>query len=92
MSFGDGTTNRVLLDKPLSLRSVNGAQFTTISGGGLRCAYVANGATLSGFTLAGGSAAVGAGLCCESLNVVVSNCVLVANRAGDRGGEPLPAR
>ena len=65
----DGTmTNRVAVDKPLTLRSVNGPQFTVIQGhqlpgatngdGAIRCVYLKTGAALSGFTLAGGATQV----------------------------------
>src|SRR5438445_8362506 len=39
--FGN-LTNRVAVDKPLTLRSVNGPEFTTIVGGsgGFRCVYL----------------------------------------------------
>jgi hypothetical protein len=75
------TTNRVAVDKSLTLRSVNGPQFTAIDGGGSnRCVYLTSGATLSGLTLTNGRAAGGGGgLFCESTDVVVSNCVVSGN-------------
>ena len=58
-------TNRVTVDKPLRLRSVNGPQFTIIQGakapgggngeGAIRCVHLASGASLSGFTLTNGA-------------------------------------
>jgi hypothetical protein len=67
---------------PLSLRSVNGPQATSISGGGsVRCVYLASGASLTGFTLTSGFAADrGAGVMCESTSVIVSNCVILGNQ------------
>ncbi len=85
-------TNRVAVDKPLTLRSVNGPEVTIIEGGReARCAYLASGATLSGFTLTNGTAGKlfsatgvlddGGGAWCESTSAAVSNCVLVGNSA-----------
>jgi hypothetical protein len=82
---GDGMFNRVAVDKPLSLRSVKGPQFTTIYGGG-HCAYLTNDATLSGFTLTNGRATNGGGVWCESLTAVVSNCVVRGNIGFESGG------
>src|SRR5439155_4835617 len=95
-------TNRVTVDKPLALRSVNGPQFTTIQGqkvpSAIRCVHLTNGASLSGFTLTNGATlfgndyplyreSSGGGLWCETTNTaVVSNCVVVGNSSVNAGG------
>src|SRR6266704_3153779 len=70
-------TNRVALDKPLSVRSVNGPQSTAIDGGGsVRCVYLTNGASLSGFTLTWGTAPTGGG---GAVGGTLNNCTLTGN-------------
>jgi len=101
--------NRMAVEKPVLIRSVNGPAVTIIRGyqppgltngqAAIRCAYLAAGATLAGFTLTDGGTASepmweeapwpqtgGGGLWCESESAVASNCVLVANSASWRGG------
>jgi len=80
-------TNRVAVNKPLVLQSVNGPQFTLIDGGGtIRCAYLTNGSSMGGFTLTNGVAAEGGGVWCQSPAVLVSDCVLAGNSAYSSGG------
>jgi hypothetical protein len=97
--------NRVAADKPLTLRSVNGPEFTIIQGyqvpgttngdGAIRCVYLTDGASLSGFTLTNGATRTngdyaldqsGGGVRCESTSAVVTNCVLTSNSAYSGGG------
>lgn len=94
-------TNRVALDKPLTVQSVNGPMATAIEGGfgstgtsAIRCAWLTNGAVLSGFTLRGGATrssptaglGSGGGVWCSSTNAIITNCTVTANRAGTYGG------
>lgn len=107
-----GQTNRVAVTVGLQLRSVNGPEFTAIVGQRpdedvgvsnccMRCVYLANGATLTGFTLTNGYARwsaddehdnedesldSGGGALCESQQVIISNCVFTANSAHYVGG------
>ncbi len=100
-------TNRVCIARPVTLRSVNGPAVTLIAGAAdpastnglgtnaVRCAWLAEGATLIGFTLTNGATffdehdlinTSAGGLWCEDDNVVVSQCVFVGNSAVYAGG------
>lgn len=90
---GFETSNRVAVDKPVIVQSVNGAEMTWIEGGeAIRCAYLANGAALVGFTLTNGVAELGSGVLCESTNAVVSDCVLAGNQGKSNGNFTLGGR
>jgi hypothetical protein len=99
-------TNRVALNKVITVTSVNGAVATVIQGawdptatngpGAVRCAYVGDGALLSGFTLENGATRTdslmggpldsGGGVYCYSANGLVSDCVLTNDQALYGGG------
>jgi PKD domain len=95
-------TNRVALNKAVTVQSVNGPFVTVIQGAGatngttaVRCAWLTNGAALSGFTLRNGGTRTsgttatlesGGGVWCASSNAIVANCVIVSNTAYFNGG------
>jgi hypothetical protein len=98
-----GLTNRVALDKALTVQSVNGWTVTIIQGAwdssytngshAIRCAWLTNGAILSGFTLRGGATwgysvpdQNGGGVWGASTNASVCNCVITNNVAVGAGG------
>jgi hypothetical protein len=79
---GDGTTNRVVINKPVVVQSLFGASLTAIRGLNLmRCAYLTNDAVLTGFTLHYGRAANGGALWCESTNALIRDCTLISSSA-----------
>jgi uncharacterized membrane protein YoaK (UPF0700 family) len=95
-----GITNRVAVDSALTVQSVNGPWVTIVQGlnvtygtKSVRCAWLTNNATLTGFTLEGGSTfnsgslttGCGGGVWCASSNSVVDNCVIVSNTAYQYG-------
>jgi hypothetical protein len=100
--FGRTLTNRVLIDKSVTVQSMNGPDVTIILGyipppssngvGAVRCAMLTNGASLVGFTLTNGSTWVspvqnqGGGVYCASAGEVVSNCLISGNYAYTGGG------
>lgn len=99
-SGGDsfGGSNRVDTVNSVALQSVNGPAVTIIKGyqvpgttngpDAVRCVYLREFSTLSGFTLTGGatqSSGAGGGVEMES-QCVVSNCIIAGNAADAGGG------
>jgi len=103
-----GMTNRLVINKTITVRSVNGPSVTAIEGhqnptnilgdDAIRCVYMTNRATLSGFMLTNGASLLdgneafdynlytGGGVYSESAAEVVTNCVIVNCASSDYGG------
>jgi len=94
-----GQTNRVVVTNAISVIGVNGPSATTIEGqpdpvstngnAAVRCIYLADGASLSGFTLTNGATLAtgqGGGAYCESSNSLLSSCFIVGNSGYYGGG------
>jgi hypothetical protein len=101
-------TNRVVINKAVTVQSVNGPSVTVIQGrqvpgttngdSAIRCVYLINNASLSGFTLTNGATRKslsvqdppvnihGGGVFAANNSAVVSNCVLIGNSADFFGG------
>jgi parallel beta-helix repeat protein len=94
-------TNRVVINKAVTVLSVNGLAATVIRGNrvlgnnAVRCAYLTNNAVLTGFTLTGGATRTagdtfkeesGGGAWCESTNARLIGCLMVSNVAWFYGG------
>ena len=94
-------TNRVVVNKAVTVQSVNGPTKTFIQGNAVlgnsavRCVYMTNNALLIGFTLTNGATRTtgdsykeqsGGGIWCESASAIVSNCVVANCAAFNLGG------
>jgi hypothetical protein len=101
-TYSASGNNRVFVFNNMTVQSVNGPAVTTIMGyqvpgatngsTAVRCVYLNDGATLSGFTLTNGATqnspgSSGGGVYCPSTtNCLVTNCVIIGNAAYNRGG------
>ena len=95
----DGGSNRVYVPSAVSVQSVNGPAVTTIVGyqvpgttngdNAVRCAYLSEFATLSGFTLTNGATPIspgfGGGVYLQP-GAIITNCVIIDNAAESDGG------
>jgi hypothetical protein len=99
---GHVLTNRLTVDKPLTVQSVNGPTVTIIQGyqvptniwgdSAVRCAYLTDAVTLAGFTLTNGATqmageASGGGAYCDGNgSAILTDCILSGNSAASEGG------
>ncbi|NLF39796.1 PKD domain-containing protein [bacterium] len=94
-------SNRVIIDKALTVQSVNGPEATVILGAGplgngaVRCVAMTNGAALEGFTITNGFTRAagdiskersGGGVWCSGGGARIQNCTLIGNQADEYGG------
>ena len=98
ISPGGLLASRIVIDKAITVRGLNGPGATRIVGQGpvgnaaVRCAYMGNGALLCGFTLtnghtlAAGASADQSGGGAFADGAILTNCVIAGNVAGLDGG------
>ncbi len=84
----DGLLTAVDVTNAVTIQSVDGPAATWVNGSdAMGCVYLANGATLTGFTLTNGTAINGGGAnCASTAGTIISNCVITANTAVNQGG------
>ncbi len=85
-----GVTNRVYINKAITVRSSGDNRALTIIKGeaGYRPVYMAAGSSLIGFTITNGDIMTGhgGGICCASANVIISNCLITGNTSPNKAG------
>src|ERR1035441_6301987 len=99
LASGTSTTNRVVMDKAVTVRSVNGSAVTVIQGqpaggggnglGPVPFFFLIHPAVLAGFTLRNGATGQnesGGGVVCASVDALLTNCILAGNSAYNGGG------
>jgi hypothetical protein len=90
IAIDDSNVNRVQITRPVTVRSVNGAEETVIVGetewGGVRAVSMTNGCTLIGFTIQDSSVAGEGGGVLLTDGCTVEDCLIVGNAAGTYGG------
>jgi len=91
--YWDQQLNRLVIDKSVTVRSLNGPEHTILLGDSTtRCAYLKSGASLIGFTLQGGRAQVeyegcyGGGGAMLHSGASLEDCVVFSNSAVACGG------
>jgi len=96
---GQGSSNRLLLTKSVTVQSVNGPDVTIIAGyqvpgttngpEAIRCVQMGGSSILSGFTLTNGATYVsydGGGVYASVSGPLMTNCVIAGNSAARNGG------